>query len=307
MKIKESVYTKSSSIAFFKVISVPLLRKAFKKCIPSIFYHFFFCMHRAAFLPGRIPVSQVDHPLDDKIPFFPSWITIYLDFVKFWIRMLSYMLRKFGRKSYVQVGKFIDSMGDLYAFAAEVYSRNLSTTRRPFYIKTPRFFLIHLVDPHLMCIPSLHVMVVVHSYTMFAKMAIMMGEVDNLMEQIIEMKHGALAISQAILFVKQHSVNCIPAALYAMTCFTPDIFPPEEAENFVENLFIDPPSPLGISKNKHVHPSASPAIKLSDEDQFLIKEHILSLYYRFLQERKTAKTWKEPLLNFLKSMPPAGK
>ena len=66
---------------------------------------------------------------------------------------------------------FIYTMGDLYAFAAEVYKRNMSTTKRPFYIARPRFFVIHMLDPHLMCIPSLHVMVVIHTYLQFIEAA----------------------------------------------------------------------------------------------------------------------------------------
>jgi len=214
--------------------------------------------------------------------------------------MLSLLIRKYGRKAYIYAADFIQSMGKLYTFAAEVYSKNLSTTKRPFYIKRPRFLLIHLVDPHLMCIPSLHVMVVVHAYTMFAKYAAALNKEDELKDSIMEMKQGALAISQAILYVKQHSVNCIPAALYAMTCFTPDLFPPEEAENFTANLFSSPPSPLDIKKNRHVHPSASPLTKVSKEDQDKIKEHIIKTYNSFLNGRKEAGSWKDPILDFLK-------
>jgi hypothetical protein len=191
-------------------------------------------------------------------------------------------------------------MGELYSFASEVYMKNLSTTKRPFYIARPRFFVIHALDPHLMCIPSLHVMVVIHTYTKFLEIAKYLGEEEKLKGQAEEVKQGALAISQAILYVKQHSVNCIPAALYAMTCFSPELFPKEEAEAFTNSLF----SQASVSKEpqRNVHPSSAPSTRLPDEDVDEIKKYILEVYYRLLEEGKDAEFWGEPILKFLRSM-----
>ncbi|MCL2800909.1 MAG: hypothetical protein FWD28_04040 [Treponema sp.] len=300
MKTSQSVYTENWLYAFYKSILTPSLRPAFKKCVPSIIYNFFLRQYHAAFLPGRIPVTSVDHELDKKIPFVPSWVTIYLDFVQFWIRMITFFIRRYKRRAYQPLKEFIVSMGDLYAYAAEVYKRNMSTTKRPFYIARPRFFVIHLLDPHLMCIPSLHVMVVIHTYLQFANIAKKLGESENLKDQAAEMKNGALAISQAILFVKQHSVNCIPAALYAMTCFSPELFPPSEAEAFTNLLFSPAPKADEKTRKNRVHPSASPNTKIKDEDQAQIKAHILSIYQEFLEEKKNAKKWYDPILKFLK-------
>jgi len=303
MKNSESVYNENWLYAFFKSFYDPNLRPAYLKSVPSIFFNFFLRQYHAAFLPGRIPVSQVDHKLDEKIPFVPSWVTIYIDFVQFWIRMLTFYIRRFKRKSLIPIRDFIYSMGDLYAFAAQVYKRNMSTTKRPFYIARPRFAVIHALDPHLMCIPSLHVMVVIHTYLQFTEIAKKLGAEDNFKEQAIEMKQGALAISQAILFVKQHSVNCLPAALYGMTCFTPQLFTPEEAENFINLLFSETPKADEETRKNRVHPGAAPNTKISKDDQDEIKKHILTLYYRFLEEGKTAKEWYNPILKFLQGFP----
>ena len=294
-----SIYEEKTIYAFYKSIFTPALRPAFNRVIPSIFYNFFLRQYHAAFMK-RIPITNVDHPLDEKIPFVPSWVVIYLDFVQFWIRILSFFLRKYGRKAYTPIKEFIDSIGNLYSYAAEVYKKNLSTTKRPFYISRPRFFLIHLVDPHLMCVPSLHVMIAIRAYTMFIAIAGKLGVENELKDTITEMKQGALAICQAILFVKQHSVNCIPAALYAMTCFDEKNFPPEEAERFTMQLFSPAPDAGKMPRGCRVHPAAAPSTKIPEEDQTQIKNHILSLYYRFLAERKTVKTWDEVLVKFLR-------
>jgi hypothetical protein len=300
MSPKDSVYGENWLYAFFNSILIPTLRPAFCKSVPSIFYNFFFCQFRAAFLPGRIPVTKVDHALDGKIPFFPSWVTIYLDFTHFWIRIITFFLRRYKRGAHILMRDFIYSIGRLYAFAADVYKKNMSTTKRPFYIARPRFFVIHLLDPHLMCVPSLHVMAVIHSYLQFVETAKKLGEDEKLKEQALELKQGALAISQAILFVKQHSVNCIPAALYAMTCFSPELFPPKEAQAFTNLLFSPAPKADEALQKIRVHPSAAPLTKISEADQERIKRHILKLYNQFLEEKKAAVSWEEPLLKFLR-------
>ncbi|MDR2478252.1 MAG: hypothetical protein LBD48_02950 [Treponema sp.] len=304
--VSKSVYDESIGYTFVRTLSSPLLRPAVIRCVASIVWHFFFRQYRAALLPGRVPVTRVDHPLDVKIPFRPSWAAVYLDFAAFWVRMLAFLLRTYDRRASGAARKFIVSMGELYVFAAEIYRNNFSTTNRPFYIARPRFFLIHLVDPHLMCIPSLHVMVVIRTYTQFAAILRTFGDTQRFAAQIEEMKQGALAITQAILFVKQHSVNCIAAALYAMTCVDAELFPPEEAEAFTGLLFGEPPlAPAGPGSktNAAVRPHSAPRTRLPEGDIAEIKAHILGLYFRFLSERKTAKRWDEPLLNFLRPLP----
>jgi hypothetical protein len=268
---------------FIRILASPYLRRTAIRTIGAIVYNFFFLQYKAALLPGRIPVSGVDHPLDAKIPFTPGKVAVYLDFVAFWIRVLGFLLRRFRRQALEPVRHFIESMGRLYAWAAQVYTKNLSTTVRPRYLARPRFVVIHALDPHLMCIPSLHVMVVIRTYTLFRQILLSLGEAENQTAEIEEIRRGALAISEAVLFVKQHSVNCISAAMYAMTRFDRDLFPPEEAALFVSDLF---------------------RVTLEKEDGEAIRAHILSLYLDFIEEGEKAGTdWTAPLLEFLKTLP----
>jgi len=283
----ELIAKESVPLTFIRVLGSPYLRVTALRCVASIFRNFFLLQYRAAFLSGRIPISRADHPLDNRIPFLPGRVNIYLDFVAFWVRSLGFLLRKCGREALEPVRNFLETMGKVYALAAEVYAENLSTTNRPFYIVHPRFLLIHIVDPHLMCIPSLHVMVVIRTYTLFAEILKTLGgrfssQAASLWSE--ELRRGALAITETVLYVKQHSVNCIPAAMYAMTSFDPSLFPPGEAEHFVSDLFGEEKVP-------------------DKEDAAEIRRHILSLYRRFLAEGKTVDNWTEPLLNFLKELP----
>ena len=279
----EYIAKESVPLTAIRILGSAYLRTTALRCTASIFRNFFFLQYRAAFLPGFIPVSRVDHSLDGRIPFMPGKVNIYLDFVAFWVRSLGFLLRKCGRRALEPARSFLETMGGLYTRAAEVYRKNLSTTNRPFYISHPRFLLIHAVDPHLMCIPSLHVMIVIRTYTLFADIIETLGEKTRFAFQAAELRRGALAITEAVLYVKQHSVNCISAAMYAMTMFDPRLFPPDEAERFVSALFREAKAP-------------------DKEDAAAIRSHILSLYRRFLAEGDESQ-WQKPLLDFLKEMP----
>jgi len=282
-----AIADESVPMTFISILGRPYLRTTSLRCLASIFRNFFFLQYRRAFLPGRVPVSRADHPLDSKIPFLPGKVNIYLDFVAFWIRTLSFLLRNFGRRALEPVRNFLETMGHIYAYAAEVYTKNLSTTDRPFYIARPRFLLIHAVDPHLMCIPSLHVMVVIRTYTLFKEILRMLGEEDRFSTQAEELRRGALEITEAVLYVKQHSVNCIPAALYAMTMYDPGLFPAAEAQSFASDIFRDAKVPGAA-------------------DGAEIREYILTMYKRFLSEggsEQSGGNWTKPLFDFLKELP----
>jgi hypothetical protein len=271
----------SFTLTIIRILGKPYLRTTALRCVASILRHFFFLQYRAALLPGRIPVSQVDHPLDGKIPFLPGKVNTYLDFVAFWVRPLSFLLKSCGAGILETVRSFLETMGNLYAWAAEVYGKNLSTTERPFYISRPRFLLIHALDPHLMCIPSLHVMVVIRTYTLFREITESIGEGERFAPQVEELRRGALAITEAVLYIKQHSVNCISAAMYAMTRFDNALFSPVEAERFASGIFEDTKIPGKV-----------------DGDE--VREYIISLYRHFLSQDESCGDWTEPLLNFLK-------
>jgi hypothetical protein len=84
-------------------------------------------------------------------------------------------------------------------------------------------------------------------------------------------------------------VNCVAAALYAMTCFDPALFHSKEAEEFASRLFSN-------------HETQFHGISPLGEDTLEIRAHILNLYRRFLNEQ-SAGSWKEPQLTFLRTQP----
>ncbi|MDR0599431.1 MAG: hypothetical protein LBG84_05040 [Treponema sp.] len=288
----------AAGLAVLRLLSHPALFRRGLRYLSAVWRKFFFFQYRAALFPGGPPVAQVDHPLDERIPFNPRFIRIYLDFVAHWIRAAAFLRTRygkgaFGKRGVALAGDFIRSTTELYAFALQVYSRHLSTTKRPRYLKNPRFWVIHATDPHLMCVPSLHVMIVVHCYTKFRGLVRDMGEEEALRPLTERLFREALAITEAVLYVKQHSVNCIAAALYTMSRFDSSLFSPAEAERFVSSLFGTPPPPgyAPFYGGARVQEGQIPRIR----------EHIAGLYRSFLEGG--GGDWTEPLLGYLRGLP----
>jgi hypothetical protein len=236
-------------------------------------------------LNRKIEIMNVDHPLDAVIPFEPERVSVYLDFVAFWIRPLGYIGERFGKEAELEyMARFLELIERCYSEAARVYRFRMTTTERPKYYKG-RFLTIHLFDPHYLCVPSLHVIVVVLAYTFyrkaFAELGMAADEAEALGEELLA---GALAIAETVLYIKQHSVNCIPAALYAMTRITPDEVTPVEVAGFVGRLFAD-----------------SPAIAAGDAER--VRAHIMDLYERLLLEGCYESDWTEPVRRWLLAYP----
>ncbi len=267
-----------------RMISAAPVRAAGLRCLWQALAKFFLFQFRHALLPGRIRVARVDHALDSKIPFDPSLITIYLDFVAFWIRSAGYLIERYGCRAWREIAGFVDGIAALYGYAGKVYTRLLSTTTQPKVSHLPRFLMIRLLDPHLLCVPSLHIMIVTRTYTHFRSIVKRLGDEELLAERIKELREGALAIADSTMLVKQHSVNCIAAALYAMTRYDPELWPEAEAEAFASDLF----------RSHHA---------ISENDAEAIRKHIIDLYHNFLRDGDKGDPWEKVLVLYLKTQP----
>ncbi len=283
MRQKEHIADRSVLFSVFKLLTYKKIRKAGLFCLGTALRDFFGLQFKQKVRP-KAPVYQVDHPLDNEIPFKPEKVDIYLDFVYYWIRAAAFLMDRCGKDAEEEVASFVYSMGRLYSFAAEVYRKGFSTTQRPRYYKRLRFVIIHLFDPHLMCIPSLHVMVVCRTYTAFRAMTETLNTKEALEPYVDELINGARAITESILYVKQHSINCIPAAFYALTAFDSSLFPPEEMKRFSEQLFVG-------------------AADIDVEQKKAILNHIWTLYNEFLDQGQQTDHWNQVLLSFLKTKP----
>ena len=252
------------------------------KCFATILKEFFFLQYFEKFHILHIPVVHVDHPLDKKIPFTPEKVKIYLDFINLWVRPLAMLVKKFGFWHASRLTKqWMLRFRKLYQCCGKIYHFRLTTTDRPKYKEMREFRQIHALDPHFLCVPSLHVATVFLAFGFYRHI---FGTEDfTETEKALwseELYRGALEITETVLYVKQHSVNCIPAALYLVTQNFPEWITLDDARKFISELFVKPEG-------------------FSEEEAFQVREHIRATFEQYLVDGQKASNWYEPIWEFL--------
>lgn len=232
-----------------------------------------------------IPVVNVEHPLDAKIPFSPRYVGIYMDFSPCWIRALAFLLHNFGNRAKPYVKEYLKEVESMYQFAARIYSQIMSTTNRPHYAKSFLFNVIYAFDPHLMCIPSLHVMIVVFLYTKMKYIMECLGEDGSFYEELNGLFRHAVAITDSILFVKQHSVNCVAAGMFAIHNFAPALFTRAETFRFADALLRNAGNEIPETAGAE------------------IRAYIYNLFLAFTDSSQKSLGWEYVLIDFLKEYP----
>jgi hypothetical protein len=232
----------------------------------------------------HIPVIYVDTPVDDEIPFTPAKVDLYLGFVPFFLSPLTMLIRKYGlHRARPICAKYLDFVAALYKNAAEIYRFCMTTTHRPDYRETRQFRYIHRNDPHFLCVPSLHICLVAGCYSYFREL---FKNSDFTKQEAdawnSELYHNAVKIAESVLYVKQHSVNCIPAALYMMTILYHEQFTTYDAVGFINDLFADAPD-------------------ISAQNRTEILDHIGFMYERLLLEGANSNDWRDPIRHWLVS------
>lgn len=234
----------------------------------------------------HIPVIHVDHPLDKTVPFLPQKVGIYFRFINFWIEPLSMLIKRFGTIKGSKLCKpWLHAIRKVYQIGGKVYKGCLSTTDRPQYAESKEFKLIHSADPHLLCVPSLHIAIIVLCFTYYRELFEREGFTEVEKAQWNKSLYDeAIAIAESVLYIKQHSVNCIPAAFYMMTMQFPELVQPETIERFIDDMFA-------TASESDIKPENAEAIRM----------HIRTLYRAYVEKGKTAVHWWDPIHEWLKS------
>lgn len=268
---------------FFFLLLSPATAKNAWGVIWVIIKDFFFLQLNQKFHFTKIPVIYVDTEIDDKIPFSPSHASDYMGFVEYFIRPFSMLKKRLGyKKAIPYINLYLKLIQKIYSNAALIYRFCMTTTRRPKYYKSKKFRAIHFFDPHLLCVPSIHVSIAAGLYAWFAQLykTGILPE-DEAARRLKEAKDQAVRIVESVLFVKQHSVNCVPLALYMMTStMNKSFFTPKEACDFIDSLFVE-------------------TDEISKEDKKLINEHFHYMYERALLENCYSSNWQECIRHWL--------
>lgn len=281
-KIK-SIYDYKVFKAVLFVICHPSLFLDFISFIVIVLKDFFFIQFARKFGLSKTPVAKVDNELDNKIPFVPSKIGTYLDFTAFWIRPMSMMIEKLdSKKAAYYIHDYLKKISLTYHSASRIYKMCMSTTARPKYYKMFYFRVIHFFDPHYLCVPSLHISIVSLVWSFYRDAFKNMQELTQEEKDfyLSEIYNGAIKIAETVLYIKQHSVNCIPAALYMMTFLMRPFFTAEDGIQFLRDMFVKTDIPVDTQKE--------------------LKDYMYFIYERFLLVGITDDNWITPIRNWLK-------
>ncbi len=269
-------------VAYFGVLFGPPSFIANFKCFITILKEFFFLQYLEKFHVIHIPIVHVDHPLDQKIPFTPAKVSIYLDFINLWVRPLAMLVKKFGFWHASRLTKqWMLRFRKLYLCCGKIYHFRLTTTDRPKYKEMREFRQIHALDPHFLCVPSLHVATVFLTYGFYRSLFEKEGFSETEKKQWSEeLYNSALEITETVLYVKQHSVNCIPAALYLTTANFSEWVSLDDARKFISRLFLTPEG-------------------FDSEEAERIRQYISSSFEKYVSEGAESENWYDPIRNFL--------
>ena len=189
-----------------------------------------------------------------------------MGFTSLWIKSVSFLYKEFGKEALPYIYQFIEGLEQLYQTAYSVYKVYQSTTARPKSGKNIPLKLVHMADPHLNCLPSLHVMIA--SYTLIrinSFLDFLAPDSDKYSKERKYLFFTAVRIIDSVLFLKQHSVNCIPAGLFALRSAVKD-FPEELPYQIAEKM-------LNTSR-------------ISRSSKKTIEHYMVELYKAFLEKSK---------------------
>lgn len=231
-----AVLSGSTGYLVATVLASPSLAKSTVVLVATIARRFFIDQFIYKLRPGSVPLRNVEHRLDEGIPVRYESVGLYLTFVRLWISALSFFRKRLGSGFNPDIVEFLSGLRQCYSDASTVYARCLSTTRRPDRAPCPRLAFVYTVDPHLFCVPSLHVLVVCYTYKKIEGLLRSHGLDTEYASELREIRARALAITESILYVRQHSVNCIPTALAMLSVILP-AYDGAEARSFLSGLF----------------------------------------------------------------------
>jgi hypothetical protein len=234
------------------LISHPSLWFPVLRYLRTVLLYFFVPQFQTAMKLSRRPVINIEHPLDSLIPYSPEYLDVYLSFVNLWLDSLLHFYNIKGKSFIPSFIEFINDINRLYFDAGLIYKTMQSTSRRPRGSSGFKMSLVRLVDPHLHCVPSLHVAVVIFALHSIKKYSRQFSE-NPAQETLLEAHydHGR-QIMESILLVKQHSINCVAAGLFFCTAAFPEIAA-DEIKKIVRDMFTQPGSCVDDPREIHLY------------------------------------------------------
>ena len=222
------------------ILSHRRLRKVGVQVFKAAVREFFIPQFESRLFLSNRPVAVMSHPLDDSLPFLPHLFRRYLGYITVWLKTLSCLYRIFGKDALGHIEQMMRDVVLIYDAAGRVYRRcQTTTTSRRSAPANPYFLLIAVFDPHLHCIPSLHVLTICYNYYQTRNIAARLDPCNASGSALVAQSYtAALRITEATLLVKQHSLVDIGPSLFLLSRLFPG-YDEKEIRRFVSDLFSD--------------------------------------------------------------------
>ncbi|MDX9957166.1 MAG: hypothetical protein RBT68_01880 [Spirochaetia bacterium] len=241
------------------------------------------------------PVVYVDHPVDRAIPFQPSVVSLYMSFIPLWMNAVFWLNRRYGRAADALLADFLESIALLYDEAGSIYLRCHSTTVRPKRLPNLSCAMIQVLDPHLNCIPSLHVTIVFGAWMLARGVVDAMGDTgrdahagtaadeSRAEAWLASLYDHARRIAETTMLMKQHSVNCVGASLWYLNARFPASFDEARCAAIMSGLFT----------------IEGQDVPVKEEARARVRE----VFALLKQYAAGGGDWRRPLLGFIQSFP----
>lgn len=255
-------------------------------------WRFFLPQYQNVIMHTR-PVVYVDHPVDRAIPFKPDYVSLYMSFIPLWMNAIFWLNRRYGRKADAQLIGFLKGIALLYDDAGIIYSRCHTTTVRPRRLPNLGCAMIQVFDPHLNCIPSLHVTIVFGAWMLARGVVDSMGEAGESRAEawLAALYRHAQRITDTTMLMKQHSVNCVGASLWYLNTRFPGSFDDVHCTAIINGLFTLEGRDVKVKE----------AVRIRVREVFaLLKDDAASLENSAAGDNGN---WRSPILRFIEGFP----
>ena len=213
-----------------------ILRHLFSKCRPAHLQTRSSSAEKLANIAGGGTLERgseptnVELPIDAKIPFDAKALPAYISFVGLWISGINFLKKEFGERASADIGKFVTDLASLYPEAGTIF-RSAQTT----FTRTGKggwgTKLLRAWDDDKNAAPSLHVEVVAHTWSRLTDIIDRQTDDPARYERIKEVYfQKTVGILESVLLVKQHVVVDVALGL-TMICARDAAFTPLETKD----------------------------------------------------------------------------
>jgi hypothetical protein len=212
---------------------------------------FFLPQFETRLFPGLRPVVTLAHPVDERMPFRPQRLRFYLGYMGLVLRTLGFIHASCGPAAQPDIARMLRELCRLYYLSGAVYRRCQSTTSHRLPLQAnPYSLLIRLFDPHLHCVPSLHILAVCYNYWAAREVLCRRLPADHpALACVSELFDIAVRITETVLLVKQHSVLDIAPSLFLLSRAVPG-YDDAEVERFVGAVFRRRPEVASVVREE---------------------------------------------------------